>query len=49
MERMCEMIEFVDHTDAKTAEAQVFDGFHSRIAWNSPQAKAGCITSLKYR
>lgn len=32
----------------KTADLYRFEGFHSRISWNSPQAKAGYIGSVKY-
>lgn len=34
--------------DRKSADIFVFDGFHSRIGWNSAQAKAGYVKTVKY-
>jgi len=38
----------VDH-DRRIADVYRFDGFHSRIAWNSEQAKKGYVGSYRYR
>lgn len=34
--------------DTKTADVFVFDGFHLRVAWNSPEAKAAHVGTFKY-
>jgi hypothetical protein len=35
--------------DSKTADIHVFNGFHSRIGWNTPEAKKGYVGTVKYR
>ena len=34
--------------DTNTVDVYMFDGFHSRIAWGSPEAKAAYVGSYKY-
>jgi hypothetical protein len=34
--------------DTRTADLYRFNGFHLRIAWNSPQAKAGYVGTFRY-
>jgi hypothetical protein len=34
--------------DTKTADICRFDGFHDRVGWNSEQAKAGYVRSVRY-
>jgi hypothetical protein len=34
--------------DTKTADIYKFDGWHDRVGWNSDEAKAGYIASVKY-
>lgn len=36
------------HPDTKTADVHVFDGFHDRIDWNSPQAKSAYVGTFRY-
>ena len=34
--------------DTRSADIHIFDGFHSRIPWNSDQAKAGYVGTFRY-
>ena len=34
--------------DTKTADIYKFNGFHERIGWNSEQARAGYVTTVRY-
>ena len=41
-------VTLIVNPDTKVADVFVFKGFHHRIAWNSPQAKAGYAGSHRY-
>jgi hypothetical protein len=41
-------VALIVNPDKKVADVFVFKGFHHRIAWNSPQAKAGYAGSYRY-
>lgn len=36
------------NTDARTADVYAFPGFHKAIRWNSPQARAGYVATVRY-
>lgn len=35
--------------DTKSADLYIFEGFHKRIGWNSPQAKTAFVKTIKYK